>query len=224
MGRIARIVIPGTPHHITQRGNRNCDVFVKDSDRDVYLSMLGGAARRYDVAIWSYCLMTNHIHLVAVPKTRTGLGQMIRDAHTAYSNWFNKREGIAGHLWHARYYSAVMGESHLWAAVRYVERNPVRAGIIESAEEYPWSSAAAHCGIRDDVLVSREFPIRQAVADWRAWLSDEDLAASQTIRKHTRLGHPCTDGPAAALTKQTTKPHTPKSRGRKPKHRRARTR
>ena len=148
MPRLARVVIPGMPHHVTQRGNRREPVFFEPGDRAWYLHLLAHYADLHGLEIWAYCLMTNHVHLVAVPSTEASLGQSLRDAHGAYSSYLNRRINVTGHLWQGRFYSTVLEGPHMWSAVRYVERNPVRAAIVQRAEEYAWSSAAVHCGLR----------------------------------------------------------------------------
>ena len=133
MSRVARIVAPGFPHHVTQRGNRRADVFEADTDYEAYLRFLKRYAGKRGLSIWVYCLMRNHIHLVAVPLRAESLGQALRDAHTVYAMYFNSRTQLSGHVWQGRFYSCPLDETHLWAAVRYVERNPVRAGMVENA-------------------------------------------------------------------------------------------
>jgi len=137
--------------------------------------------------------MTNHIHLVALPKTEAALGFAMRDTHSVYAMYFNSRTQLSGHVWQGRFYSTPLDENHLWAAVRYVEINSVRAGMVERAEEYPWSSAAAHCGLRDAPVLSVDFPPAGVVEDWQAWLRDgpEESDAYDAIRKQTRTGRPC---------------------------------
>ena len=137
--------------------------------------------------------MTNHIHLVVVPQRDESLAQALRDAHTVYAMHFNSRTQLSGHVWQGRFFSCPLDETHLWAAVRYVERNPVRAGMVERAQAYPWSSAAAHCGLRDDALLSHDFPPKGVIEDWADWLHDEpeDDEAGERIRRHTRTGRPC---------------------------------
>jgi putative transposase len=117
----------------------------------------------------------------------------MRDTHTVYAMYFNSRTRLSGHRWQGRFYSTPLDENHLWAAVRYVEMNPVRAGMVERAEAHPWSSAAAHCGLRDDPVLSADFPPAGVVEDWRAWLRDgpQDIDTHDTIRKQTRTGRPC---------------------------------
>ena len=184
MPRIARVVVPGLPHHITQRGNRRADVFFDDDDRRRYLFLLGQYAERHGLAIWAYCLMTNHVHVVAVPSGEASLGNTFRDTHQAYAAWLNRKMRESGHLWQGRYFSCVLDDPHTWACVRYVERNPVRAGLVARAEDWAWSSAAAHCGRRDDPLLSpADMP--WPVPDWSAYLADEEDGEVATIRRQT---------------------------------------
>jgi len=185
-------VVPSFPHHITQRGNRQMDVFETDDDRLAYLRFLTKYAAQYNLSIYAYCLMTNHIHLVAVPGDEIALGKAPRDAHTVYAMYFNTRTALSGHVWQGRFYSSPLDEQHLWAAVRYVEHNPVKAGLVERAEQYRWSSAAAHCGLCTDDLLSSDFPPTGVIDDWSAWLaqSDEESVINY-IRQQTQTGRPC---------------------------------
>ena len=217
MPRIARVVVPGLPHHVSQRGNRQADVFFDRHDRKRYLSLLEKYGQRHGVAIWAYCLMTNHVHFVAVPAAAESLGRTFRDAHQAYASWLNRKMGESGHLWQGRFFSCVLDDRHLWAAVRYVERNPVRAGLVARAEDWPWSSAGAHCGLRDDPLLS---PIQMPwpVPDWSAYLRDEDEADTAAIRRQTRTGRPWgPDGFIKTLELSLGRILHPRKRGRKPK-------
>lgn len=192
MSRVARIIAPGFPHHVTQRGNRCEPVFFEDADRQKYLMLLLDYKRRYGLDIWAYCLMTNHVHFVAVPRAADSLARTMRDTHQAYSAWLNRRLGQSGHLWQGRFYSTVLDEPHLWAAVAYVERNPVRAGMAARAEEYAWSSAAAHCGRRNAPLLATDWPPEGIVPDWSAWLAAEQPAEQvKAIRQRTMTGRPC---------------------------------
>ena len=148
-------------------------------------------ASRFGVEIWAYCLMDNHVHWVVVPKTETSLAQCFRGAHTRFSLAVNAARGETGHLWQNRFFSCPLDEAHLWAAVRYVERNPVRARMAARAEQYAWSSARAHCGLRAEALLAADFPPAGVIADWRAWLRNEDEAQSDVVRKNTYTGRPC---------------------------------
>lgn len=191
MARLPRVVVPGFPHHITQRGNRRARVFDHDEARQVYLRLVAQYARRCGVEVWAYCLMDNHVHWVVVPKTATALAQCFRSAHTRFSLAVNRARGETGHLWQNRFFSCPLDEAHLWAAVRYVERNPVRAGLVKRAEQYAWSSARAHCGQHSDMVLAADFPPTGVVADWREWLREEDAVGSEAVRRNTYTGRPC---------------------------------
>ena len=130
MARIARVVAPGYPHHVIQRGNRRQLTFLKDDDYQYYLLLLAEWCKRRKVDIWSYCLMPNHVHLIAVPESSDGLRSAIGEAHRRYTLSINSREGWRGHLWQERFRSFVMDEPHLLMAARYIEMNPVRAGLV----------------------------------------------------------------------------------------------
>jgi len=138
--------------------------------------------------------MSNHVHLVVVPEKESSLSEGLRDTHTVYAMYFNSRTELSGHVWQGRFFSSPLDESYLWAAVRYVERNPVRAGMVERAEAYRWSSAAAHCGLREDAVLSTAFPPAGVIDDWGEWfhepLEDED-AIHTFIRHRTHTGRPC---------------------------------
>jgi putative transposase len=194
MSRAARIVVPGFPHHVTQRGNRQCDVFETDADYEAYLRFLKQYADKRGLSIRAYCLMTNHIHLVAVPQREESLGQALRDAHTVYAMYFNSPRQLSGHVWQGRFFSCPLDESSLWAAVRYVERNPVRAGMVGRAETYPWSSAQAHCGMKNDAVLPPDFPPAGVIDNWTDWLCEEpgdEGEACQRIRRQPHTGRPC---------------------------------
>jgi putative transposase len=130
MARIGRVVVPGVPHHITQRGVRSQDIFWGDADRTEYIQILKIQAGRYGIKIIGYCLMTNHVHLVAIPEEKGSFGDGIGEAHRLYTRAINFREGVRGHLFQERFFSCPLDQIHTIAALRYVERNPVRAGIV----------------------------------------------------------------------------------------------
>jgi len=190
MPRTARIVVPGIPHHVIQRGNRSEVVFFKEEDRRTYLKILTFFAKKYKVEIWSYCLMTNHLHLAAVPSRPESLAKMMGAVHKRYTALINIRNNWKGTLWQGRYLSYPMDERYLYTCIKYIERNPVRAKIVKRAEDYPWSSARAHIFKWDDPVLSSFFMIDQ-IKDWRAYLqekeSEEDL---EKIRKNQSSGHP----------------------------------
>ena len=153
---MARVVVPGIPHHVTQRGNRRQDTFFRDADYREYLYHMAEWCNRCGVEVWAYCLMRNHVHLIVVPESEDGLRRAIGEAHRRYTRYVNFREGWKGHLWQGRFASFPMDEEWLIAAARYVELNPVRAGLVRRAGEYRWSSALAHLSGEDDILVRTE--------------------------------------------------------------------
>ena len=226
MARLARLVIPGLPHHVTQRGNRRQPTFFNDGDYAAYLELMADWCREQGVEIWSYCLMPNHVHLIAVPKTADGLRRAIGEAHQRYTRRINFREQWRGYLWQGRFASFLVDEPHLLAAARYVELNPVRAKLVERARQWPWSSAKAHLSGRDDRLV-KVAPLLAMVGDWKAFLrtalGEEELG---DLRAHGRTGRPLgstafldrLEGLAGRVLK-AQKPG-PKSKARKPGGRR----
>jgi putative transposase len=154
VARIARFAVPGLPHHVTQRGNRREPVFFGDDDYELYRDLLASQCRRQGVACWAYCLMHNHVHLILVPDTEQALGRALGETHRRYTSVINARLRVTGHLFQSRFGSVVMDEDHFLTAARYVALNPVRAGVVERAEDWRWSSARAHFDGHDDGLVS----------------------------------------------------------------------
>ncbi|OIP35221.1 MAG: transposase [Deltaproteobacteria bacterium CG_4_9_14_3_um_filter_44_9] len=193
MARIARVVIPGIPHHITQRGNRRMQTFFCDDDYQEYMSMMSASCRRYEVDVWAYCLMPNHVHFIAVPKHSDSFRHAIGEAHRRYTRHVNFREKWKGHLWQERFASYPMSENHLLAAARYIELNPVRAGIAKEPWYYKWSSAGAHVRGCDDNLV-HVLPLLEIVEDWRGFIG-EDVSTEEMgrFRLHERTGRPLGD-------------------------------
>ncbi len=195
MARLPRIVVPRYPHHIVQRGNRRLDVFFTDEDRLTYLDHIRTACQRYGVVIWAYCLMSNHVHFVAVPSEIDSLARCFSEAHVRYTRRINYREGWKGHLWQARFGSSVLDENHLIVAVRYVERNPVRAGIVKEAWEYPWSSAAFHIGKeRDAGIISSDNILEGLIGDWKTYLRQKDEDGFvESVRRESFVNRPLGD-------------------------------
>ena len=153
MPRVARIVVPGVPHHVTQRGNNRQEVFFVDDDRGFYLDLLGRQAQRFGLDVLGYCLMSNHVHLIAVPQREDSLAKAIGRTHFLYTQYLHRLHGRSGHLWQNRFYSCALDEAHCWAALCYTERNPVRARMVRKAWRYRWSSAAVHCGSTDSLAL-----------------------------------------------------------------------
>ena len=193
MARIARVVAPGYPHHVTQRGCRRQQTFFADRDYQRYLDLLQDAKAKAGVSVWAYCLMPNHVHLVIVPETEQGLSTFLAQPHRQYAMEVNRRQRWKGHLWQERFHSYVMNENHLRAAVRYIELNPVRAKLCSAARDWKWSSATAHLGGQDDGIVDVR-PMLERIDNWEQYLSASEVEiANDIIRKHSRSGRPAGD-------------------------------
>ncbi|MBO9698139.1 MAG: transposase [Sphingopyxis sp.] len=170
MPRSSRIVIPDVPHHVVQRGNRRQPIFFSEEDRSSYIDWLAEGCRRFATRCLAWCLMDNHVHLILVPSTTDGLRGPVASAATRLSQRVNRMQQTSGHLFQGRYASYAMDDAHLMVALRYVENNPVKAGLVDAAEQWTWSSAAAHVARRPDRLVSgTEFAA--AIPNWRAMLA-----------------------------------------------------
>jgi putative transposase len=153
MARLARVVVPGLAHHVTQRGNRREAIFFEPGDETIYLDLMGEQLRRRDVACWSYCLMPNHVHLILVPSDAEGLALAVGEAHRRYTAFVGARGKWTGHLFQGRFGSVAMDEDHLAAALRYVALNPVKAGLVKRAQDWPWSSTRALIAGESDARV-----------------------------------------------------------------------
>ena len=190
MPRQPRLVIPDLPHHVVQRGNRRQQTFFGSGDYQRYISLLADACEAHGVAVWGYCVMPNHVHLILTPTNESGLGKAMGLAHQRYASIINQRHGWTGLLWQGRYSSSPMDGSYLVACARYVELNPVRAGLVNRAEDWPWSSAQAHLAGRDDRLVQTR-PLLELVPAWEEFLAagqpENEVAA---IRRAGQSGRP----------------------------------
>jgi len=194
MARMARAVAPGFPHHITQRGNRRQQTFFNEEDYKAYLALMSEWCLKYHVEIWAYCLMPNHIHLIAVPETKEGLQLAIGEAHRRYTRLINFREGWRGHLWQGRFASFIMEENYLLACVKYIEMNPVRSGLVKHPENWHWSSAASHIHGKDNILLKSKPLIELVDQPWKEFLSlDVQNQEIERFRKHERTGRPLGD-------------------------------
>jgi putative transposase len=181
MPRIARLVVPGLPHHVTQRGNRRQTVFFSAEDYRLYKTIVASFCRDAGVSIWAYCLMPNHVHLILTPETETGLNEALGEAHRRYTRAINMRQGWTGHLWQGRFASYVMDGDHLLAAAKYIEQNPVRARLSETPEAWLWSSTRAHLtGLSDGFCDPK--PLLELVPDWRSFLVDGMKADKERVR------------------------------------------
>ncbi len=191
MARIARLVAPGCPHHVTQRGNRRETIFFGDDDYRLYLDLLGERCRKAGVELWSYCLMPNHVHLILTPATPEGPGRALGETHRRYASVINARLRVTGHLFQSRYGSVAMDEQHLMAAARYVALNPVRARLVARAEDWRWSSVRAHLSGEDNGVVMTT-PLLERCAGRFADLIDAppDAARIAALRAAETIGRP----------------------------------
>lgn len=188
MARIARVVAGGYPHHVTQRGNRRQAVFFKDGDYEAYLDLMAEWCARHEVEIWSYCLMPNHVHLMALPHDRGGLAKAIGEAHRRYTRLINFRERWRGYLWQGRFASFPLEGVYALACARYIELNPVRAGLVSRPGDWRWSSARAHLKGKGDKLVNPQNPLggeKEWASLLKAGADEGDL-----FRRHERTGRP----------------------------------
>lgn len=191
MARLARVMVEDWPFHLTHRGNHRQQLFRSDDDRRAYLGFLRHFAEKFGMSIWAYCLMGNHVHLIAVGRDRHSIARALGNTHRACSRVQNRECSVTGHLWANRFFSTAVDEPHLWAAVRYVELNPVRAGLVGRAIDYPWSSARDHAGLRESPLLDPGRPFPGPIGDWATWLKaglEDDTA--QRLRANTSTGRP----------------------------------
>jgi putative transposase len=193
MARLARVVIPGIPHHVTQRGNRRQTIFFAAEDYEKYKELLIRSCNEYRLDIWAYCLMPNHVHLIAVPEAEDSLRLAIGETHRSYTVWMNLKHGWTGHLWQGRFSSCPMDNHHLLAAVRYVGLNPVRAQLSPCADEYGYSSVRSYVyGVEDRPV--NPAPLNELINDWKEFFAiDLDQETADMVRRHGRTGRPLGD-------------------------------
>ncbi len=201
--RAARLVVPGFPHHVTQRGVRGQPTFLDHRDYECYLRLAHELSSSHDIEFWAYCLMPNHIHAVVVPGRDDSLGKFFKALHQRYARLTNLKYDWQGHLWQARFFSVVLNELHALTALRYVELNPVRAGIVLSPEEWTWSSARGNLGLGDDALVNRS-STQDLVPDWRSYLNQPEIDADlKGLRRQTLTGKPDLSKPVSDTVTDT---------------------
>ncbi len=191
MARVARVILPGTPHHVIQRGNRRQKTFFGAADYLAYLEIAAEMFARAEVEVWAYCLMPNHLHLIATPAHADGLAQAVGETHVRYTRRINTREGWTGFLWEGRFKSSPMDEGYLRRCVRYVGLNPVRAGLTPRARDWPWSSVRAHVEGRADRLLTRE-PVQARLGLDMAGFFDSDVPDEdlRALRRAATTGRP----------------------------------
>ena len=192
MARLPRVVVAGVAHHVTQRRNGRQFLLATDSERMVYLDLLRQAVQREGVSVVGYCLMSNHVHLVVIPRRAVALAVALKQTHGRYAAYWNAAHTCSGHAWQGRFYSCPLDEAHLWQALRYAELNPVRAKMAAGVA-WPWSSAAAHCGTGapDACLDIEPWGQRWWAASWREFLEEgETQTELDALRRCTHTGRP----------------------------------
>jgi putative transposase len=218
MARFARVVVVDVAHHVTQRGNARQVILSSDGDRMTYLELLRYHSELRDLTLLGYCLMSNHVHLIVVPRAAEALAQALKQAHGRYASYWNARNASSGHVWQGRFYSCPLDETHLWRALRYVELNPVRAGMVAEAAQWRWSSAAVHCGGRapEPVLEMERWRKRWTVAEWSEYLAASESASDvAAVRRYTHTGRPLgAEEFVADLEHSTLRPLAPRKAGR----------
>jgi putative transposase len=219
MARLARVVIPGIAHHVTQRGNGRARTFFSNADYALYRDLLAEQCRRADVAVWAWCLMPNHVHLVLVPSDTDGLRRALAAVHRRYAGIIHARRRRTGHFWQGRFGAVAMDEDHLAAAMRYVSLNPVRARLVARAQDWRWSSTRAHLTGKDDGITARA-PIRERFPDFADLIASADAEAFTRLRAAESIGRPLGDERFLAKIERATKRSLkPGKRGPKPRSR-----
>jgi putative transposase len=221
VARLARVIAVDVPHHVTQRGNARQYILASDAERMVYLDLLRQAVQLHSLSVIGYCLMSNHVHLVVIPRKPEALALALKEAHGRYASYWNAAHRSSGHAWQGRFYSCPLDQPHLWEALRYTELNPVRAKMVSEPEAWPWSSAAPHCGrARPDICLDMETWRRSwSASDWRTFLSapeaESEIAA---LRKCTHTGRPLgTPEFVKTLEQDLKRKLVPRKGGRPPK-------
>ncbi len=191
MARLPRVVVPGIPHHITQRGNRRQATFFDDEDYLTYLQCMRQACTQFGVKIWAYCLMTNHIHLIVVPSTSASLAKAIGRGHEAYTRYINFKMKWRGYFWQGRFSSFAMDEAHLFQAFPYVELNPIQAKMVQNPEDYEWSSARVHMGLEENEYLDDVQQVISKVENWKSYLFEAmERYSFKELEKHESTGRP----------------------------------
>ncbi|MEA2101204.1 MAG: transposase [Thermodesulfobacteriota bacterium] len=192
MPRIARVCAIDYPHHITQRGNNREPVFFDNEDREFYLKVLSRYSRQWDFGIWAYCLMTNHVHILSVPRRQESFAKGLGSTNLVYTQYINRKYKRSGRLWQNRFFSTIVeDEPYLWAVIRYIENNPVRTGLVQNAEDYRWSSCKAHVSdLKDPILTAKNWLEEDTVQVYKEFLRNDDKKIEKSIRNATTTGRP----------------------------------
>ena len=220
MTRLARMIVPGAPHHVTQRGNRREPIFLEPGDEALYLDLMSERLKRHGVACWAYCLMPNHVHFILVPEDETGLARAVGEAHRRYTAFVGARGRWTGHLFQGRFGSVAMDEDHLMAAFRYVALNPVKAGLVKAAADWPWASTQAHIAGKSTSYVDVA-PGLSRVGDFKVLVGNGpsvDEARWGEVLKAELIGRPVgAEEWVRGLEQRLGQDFLPKKRGPKPK-------
>jgi putative transposase len=220
MARLARIAIGNVPHHVTQRGNAGQFLLAQTAEKAVYLELLQKYLDLYRVSLLGYCLMSNHVHLIVLPTDAEALALALKQTHGRFASFWNGSHCSSGHVWQGRFYSCPLDEAHLWMALRYTERNPVRARLVKKPEDWEWSSARMHCGEVEAPawLRMEKFGRRWSAAAWREYLlegeSESDL---REVRRSTHTGRPLGSGEFLRQIEQATNRSLVVSKGGRPR-------
>ncbi|NOQ50846.1 MAG: transposase [Desulfuromonadaceae bacterium] len=192
MPRIARIIAPGYPHHVTQRGNNRSTTFFDDEDRQTYLQLLYKYAGKFSLQIWAYCLMDNHVHLLAVPEKDESLARGFGLTNQVYTQYLNRKRIQSGRIWQNRFFSCIVeDDEYLWTVARYIENNPLKVGLADMAESYRWSSAKAHLtGSADELLHEPSWLEPQDRQSYAEFMLQSNEESENILRKATRTGRP----------------------------------
>jgi putative transposase len=217
MARLARVVAPGLPHHVTQRGNGRSRVFFSEADYALYHDLLADACREAKVEVWAWVLMPNHVHLILKPAGADGLRRALASVHRRYAGAIQRRRKRTGHFWQGRFASAVMDEDYLAVALRYVSLNPVRARLTKRPQDWKWSSVRAHLGLTDDGLTEVRPALRRFPRFADLIGEPADAEAVEKLRQAESVGRPL-GSPAflARLEKRFGRPLAAQKRGPKP--------
>jgi putative transposase len=218
MARLARVIIPGHPHHVTQRGNGRARTFFSDADYALYRDLLAEACRAAHVEVWAWCLMPNHVHLILVPSDTDGLRRALAAVHRRYAGIIHTRRQRTGHFWQGRFGAVAMDVAHLAAALRYVSLNPVRARLVRRARDWRWSSTRAHLAGKPDGLTALA-PIRDRFPRFADLLDDEPaIDLFDRLRAAESVGRPLgSDGFLSKIERRTRRRLKPRKRGPKPR-------
>jgi len=195
MARLARVVVPGIPHHVTQRGNGRARTFFSDDDYRLYCSLLADHCQNADVGIWAWVLMPNHVHLILTPADSDGIRRALSKVHRQYAGALNARRKRTGHFWQGRFGCVAMDETYLLAAVRYVVMNPVRSRLAKRAVDWRWSSVHAHVGREREFQITDTAAMAERIPDFAAFIrAGEDEELSKAVRRAESIGRPLGDG------------------------------